>query len=129
MPGVINRPVSIFTTGDVALASGVETVVLTTPGVNTDGPGQTVRLLGSLQLSTGVGATATTLRWRRGSLTGTLVGEANAITTAASSTFTLAHAVDDAPGEVASQVYVLTAQVTGGTGTCLAGEALVIVAS
>lgn len=127
MPAPGTRSLSVFFTADVTLTLATEVVILTLPGVTTDGPGQTVRLYGVVQVTTGVGATTVTLRWRRTSLTGTLVGEANAITTAASTTFAFAHAVDDTPGEVASLPYVLTGTAAGVAGTAIQGEGLALV--
>ena len=129
MPGPISKPASTYVSSDTALTAATEAVVATIPGVNTEGASQTVRLIGHLKLTTAAGATGTTLRWRRGSLTGTQVGEANSITTAASTTFSLDHCVDDQPGEVASQVYVLTATVAGGNGTCIEAEAFALISS
>jgi hypothetical protein len=129
MPGPISRPASQFFTGDVTLTAATEVVVLTIPGINTENISQTVRLLSSIQVTTIAGATTLTLRWRRASLTGTLVGEANAITSVASSTNTYTHAVDDNPGEVASLPYVLTATQAGSNSTAIQGEAIAIVSS
>ncbi len=129
MPGPISRPVSTFFTADVTLTLATEVVIMTLPGVNTENPSQTVRVFGSVQVTTGVGATTVTLRVRRSSLTGTLVGEANAITTAASTTFAFPFAVDDTPGEVASLPYVVTGVAAGVAGTAIQGEAMAIVSS
>jgi hypothetical protein len=129
MPGPIERPVSVFFTADVTLTLATEVVVMTTPGVNTAGVSQTCRIIGSVQVTTGVGATTVTLRCRRASLTGTLVGEANAITTAASTTFAFPFSFDDNPGEVASLPYVITATAAGVAGTAIQGETMVITSS
>ena len=129
MPGPIGRPVSTFFTADVTLTLATEVVIMTLPGINTENISQTIRIFGSVQITTGVGATTVTLRVRRTSLTGTLVGEGNAITTAASTTFALPFAVDDNPGEVASQVYVVTGTAAGVAGTAIMGEAMGIVSS
>ena len=127
MPGQIARPVSVFFTADVTLTLATEVVILTLPGINTENSGQTVRLNANVQITTGVGATTVTLRWRRQSLTGTLVGESNAITTAASTTFAFPYGVDDTPGEVASLPYVLTGTAAGVAGTAIQGEAFALV--
>lgn len=129
MPGALSRPVSVFFTADVTLTLATEVVVLTLPGISTDGAGQTIRLTSTLQVTTVAAATTVTLRWRRSSLTGTLVGEAPAITTAASTLFAIPFAVDDNPGEVASLAYVLTATAAGAAATATMGEALAIISS
>ena len=129
MPGPIGRPVSVFFTADVTLTLATEVVVMTLPGVNTENISQTVRVFGNVQITTGAGATTVTLRVRRSSLTGTLVGEGNAITTAASTTFAFPFGVDDNPGEVASLPYVITATAAGVAGTAIQGEAMAIVSS
>lgn len=127
MPAAGTRTVSVSTTTDVALTAATEAVVMTLPGISTDGPGQIVSITASLSLTTAAGATTTTLRVRRSSLTGTLVGEANATTTAATTTFAFPISFDDSPGEVASQPYVITATVAGGNGTFNAGSAIALV--
>lgn len=111
------RVQSAQVTSDVVLTLATELVVATIPGVTTDGVAQVVRLLGYMVVTTGVGATTVTLRWRRTGLTGTLVGEANAITSAASTVFSWPHEAEDTPGEVASLAYVLTATAAGVAGT------------
>ena len=129
MPAPGLRKVSVSTTVDVALTAATEAVILTLPGLSTEGPSQIISIFGSFSLTTAAGATATTLRVRRNNLTGTLVGEANAPSTAATSTFALPFSVDDSPGEVASQAYVVTATVTGGNGTSNAGQAVAVISS
>src|SRR5438128_1723853 len=115
------RTYSVSVTADVALTSAVEATVLTLPGVNTDNVSQIVSLIGTVSILTAAGATSCTLRWRRSGLTGTLVGEANLITMAATTSFLPPLSFDDTPGEVASLPYVLTATMAGGNGTMQAG--------
>ena len=129
MPGPINRPVSIFFTADVTLTLATEVIVLTLPGISTESGGQVVRLIATIQVTTVAAATTGTMRWRRSSLTGTLVGEANAFTVVASTTTPFSHAVDDAPGEVASLAYVLTYTAAGSAATAIQGEAIAITSS
>lgn len=119
MPTSFQRIVSVVATGDVALPLATETVVATLPGVSPGDAGATIHLEGTAQVTTGVGATTVTPRIRRVGLAGALVGEANAITTPASSTLQIIHEEDDAPGDVASLVYVLTLTAAGVAGTCL----------
>lgn len=114
-------------TGDVALTAATEAVVATIPGISTDGPAQTIRLIGFIQMTGQAGTTTLTLRFRRSSLTGTLVGEANAITAAGAVTGAFPHETEDNPGDVASLSYVLTATVAGGNGTAIMGYALALI--
>ena len=129
MPGPIGRPASVFFTADVTLTLATEVVVMTLPGINTENVSQTIRIFGSMQITTVASATTLTIRVRRSSLTGTLVGEGNAITTAASTTFAFPFGVDDNPGEVASLPYVVTATAAGAAATAIQGEAMAIVSS
>lgn len=129
MAGSTLRIFNSFTAADVALTAATEAVVVTVPGISTDGPGQRVRLLGFITLLTAAGATTVTLRWRQTGLTGTLVGEANTITVAATTSYEWPHNVEDTPGEVASLPYVLTATVAGGNATAQMMMATALVAS
>lgn len=123
MPGQSNW-VSVVTSTDVPeSAANTETVVATTPGVIMPGPGYTIHLKGLVTYTAGTTATGVTVRIRRNSLTGTIVGEPNAETgdiVAAKST-TLQAFGDDTPGEAAGMTYVLTVQ---GAGEGAAGTAL-----
>lgn len=119
MPTAIQRVYTVVNAGDVTLTLATEIVVATLVGVTLADPTLNILLEGVAQVTTGVGATTVTPRIRRTSLTGTLVGEANAITTAASSTIQIAHTEEDAPGDVASLVYVLTLTAAGAAGTSL----------
>ncbi len=121
-------PSSVDFSTNVTVTTTTETIVAQIDNVTTPRAGCKVRLFGNLQLTTGADTTAVTVRWRRGTaITDTLVGEANAqqVVAAAGSTEELTHAVEDEPGEVAKQSYVLTVQQTAATanGTALAGEA------
>lgn len=101
---------------DTTLVTTTEAVICTLPGVSTDRPGQTVRLTGMAKITNGTGTTALNLRIRRDSLTGTEVSESNVVqieTAAASTEDHGINADDPISGEVAGQVYVLTAQQTG----------------
>jgi len=104
---------------DVPLVTTAETVVATLTGVSTPGPGYSVRLHGEAKVTTGTTTTAITLRVRRGSaITDPLVDEATAVQLEAAIGSTEDHdimAQDDAPGELASQTYVLTVQQTAAT--------------
>lgn len=120
MAGRYNVDVS----GDTTLVTTAETVVASLPGVSMARPGESVRLHGQAKITTGAAVTALTLRVRRDSLTGALVGEADPTQLEAAAGSTEDHdiVVTDSPsGELAGATYVLTAQQTGGAAnaTCL----------
>lgn len=101
---------------NVTIVTTAETVVCTLAGVSAQGPQCSVQLRGWAQVTLAANSTGVTLRVRRGtSVSGTLVGEANAVTSGitASTNFAGDVEVTDAPGEVAGQSYVLTVEVTG----------------
>lgn len=113
-------------TTDVNLPNATETVVATLEGVSTPAPDARVRLDGWVQLTSGAAATAFTVRIRRGTTaSGTLIGEANAeqLFVAAASSEERSISVQDTPGDVASQSYVLTVEVTGGAAAATALQA------
>lgn len=113
----INRT-SVLVTTDVNPVTTAETIIATIAGVTTPRPGCKVVLFGSTQITIGTNATALTFRWRRGAaITDPLVGEANVvqIDTAAGSSEDHVHSVEDTPGEIAGQTYVLTVQQTAAT--------------
>ncbi len=109
------RVSSAFVIADTTLITTAETVAVTLAGISTQDIAAPVVLDGWLQVTLGTGTTAVTLRVRQVSLTGALVGEANAeqIFTAAASTESHAIQVTDRPGEVAGLTYVLTIAQTG----------------
>lgn len=117
---------STAVTTNVTLTTTTETVIATLAGVATPSRDAIVRLKGWLQLTLGTLTTDVTLRIRRGTaITDTLVGEANAIAvpSAAGTIAEFNIAVQDTPGEVAGQSYVLTAEQTGATGNGTALQA------
>ena len=106
------RTFSNYNTVDTTLVTTAETVVATLPGVSTNQAGQTVALRGQAIVTTGGSTTGMTLRIRRDSLTGTLVGETDpdAVFAAAGSTETHdLYAEDTGAGEFSGRTYVLTA--------------------
>lgn len=112
-----------FETADDTLTTTTETVVCTVSGVTT-GRRQDIRLRGWAQLTTGTNTTAVTARIRRGTtITGTLIGEANAITIGAAAGSTEEFACDavDPAVDMSSGSYVLTLQQADATanGSCL----------
>lgn len=114
---------SSFETTNDTLTTTTETVVCTVTGVTT-GRRQDVRLRGWAQLTTGTNTTAVTPRIRRGAdATGTLIGEANAVTIGAAAGGTESFAIEatDPAVDTSGATYVLTLQQAGATanGTAL----------
>src|SRR5579859_7563589 len=98
------------------LTTTSETIVLSLPAISTNGPGDTVSIQGKFDITFGTGATGVIVRVRRGStVSGTLIGDANTISATAANTNDLPFAVEDTPGEVAGQVYVVTVQQVAAT--------------
>jgi hypothetical protein len=106
------------TVADTTLVTTAETVVATIAGVSVPRAGMQVELKGHLSITTGTATTGVTLRFRRDSLTGALVGEAEPDTIAAAvgSTEPYDYQVMDSPGEIQGATYVLTAQQVAATG-------------
>lgn len=101
---------------DVTVTTTTETVALTLPSISTPGAGSQVTIDGALTMTYGTGATAVTVRVRRGTgITGTVVGEGNPLTVSAGNTSEQTFSVVDTPGEVAGQAYVVTVQQTAAT--------------
>jgi hypothetical protein len=116
MPDALTRGVTAQT---VALVTTGETVVATLPIPSTGPNLSNVSLSGMVALLTGANTTGVTLRIRRASLTGPLVGVANPdliSAPAAAGNETHSIEVQDQLGDTAGQVYVLTAQQVGATG-------------
>lgn len=108
----------VASSGDVACPLATETVVATLNGISTEDQSTRIDLHGFVQFLAGVGATTATLRIRRGvDATGALVGEGNPINTPASVATNLDIDVQDVPGAVAGQSYVLTCTAAGVAGT------------
>jgi hypothetical protein len=123
------RQFSSYASADTALVTTAETVIATLAGVSTNQPGQTVALRGEAQITTGANTTAVTLRVRRDSLTGALVGEANAAQVSAAAGSTEDHSVyveEVAPGEFSGRTYVLTAQQTAASANGAAVQASLV---
>lgn len=117
---------SAAATSSVTITTTTETVLATLPGINTY-IGGAVRVECITSITAGTGTTAITVRLRRGTgITGTLVGNANAITVTAGNTVDIIQAGEDTPGEAASLQYVCTAQQTAASanGTALQTELL-----
>lgn len=100
-------------TFNTAIVTGTETSLVTSAPISTQGA-RTITLHGSVIVTPGQGATAVTVRIRRGSGTGGAnVITPTAITPTAGGTAGYTFDVDDFPGEVAGQQYTITVQQTG----------------
>lgn len=117
MPPPFQRTLSVTQLGDVAGTLATEVVACTLSGISPADANAAVRLHGSAHILTGGAATTITPRIRRTSLTGALVGEADAINVVAANIVIVTVDVDDVPGDVASMVYVLTITCAGAAGT------------
>jgi hypothetical protein len=93
-----------------------ETLVAQVKEINTSGLQRNVAMLGIVNITVGTGGTSITLRVRRESVSGYVVGVATSHTVAAGSTYSLAIQAIDQPGEISRAVYVLTVTVAGATG-------------
>lgn len=97
-------------------AAVTETVIATLTGVTAEFAQQVVQFIGMINVSTGAGNTAVTVRVRRDSLAGALVDTADVHvgdrTASALSVFTLGKV--DSGREPAGATYVVTVQGTGG---------------
>lgn len=103
---------------DVPVVTTNETVIATLSGVNTPRR-EDVRVSGWLQFTTGVAATAVTLRIRRGTtVADPLVGEANPVQLSAAAGSTEEHDIEvtDPGVDLAGASYALTIQQTAATG-------------
>ena len=103
-----------------SLPTTVETVVasIVVPIVTPQAP--TVSIEANMNILVGTAGTGLTLRIRRDSLTGAVVGNAQSYTLAAGATQNVSVCADDNPGEESTRTYVVTvAQVAAtGSGTC-----------
>lgn len=109
--------VSISSTTETALVANEEKVILTTPPIATQSEGGVIIFDGSLSCAVGVGATSFHIRIRRTSLLGVAIVDYQGVTVVASTQVSFPFNAQDAPGEVAGQIYVVTATVAGGAGT------------
>lgn len=117
MPGKTHHYETSTLTNAAESANNTETVVATLTNVSVEYPGQTIKLFGRLDFTTGTGTTASALRIRRGGLGGTLVSGAQALSqaVAASKVCQADVSADDVPGDLQGGTYVLTQQGTGDT--------------
>lgn len=117
MPGPTAWPqqFQVINTGAQTITTTSETVVATLAGVNSRSQGAQVSLFGACCFAVAAATTATTIRLRIGSLTGTLLGAAQPIGSVAGQVTAAdgaVAAVDTPAGEYAGQTYVLTVQAT-----------------
>ncbi len=105
------RRYSTYTQTDTPIVTVAETVVATVTGVSTDPYNTVVALRGEFTITTGATTTGLTVRVRRDSLTGAVVGEAETqqLETAAGSTEDHDFYVEDPiTAEFIGRTYVLT---------------------
>lgn len=123
-----SRVFSVALSGTPTLTTTTETVVMTMPGVSTNGPGDQAFVSGSMAVTAGAAATGITVRVRRGTgITGTVIGTAEIDSVTAATTEPFPFDAFDTPGDVANQQYVVTAQQVAatGNGTVIYGAAQV----
>lgn len=118
MPNPFPYPLVPSTTIVGSPAAAAETTIgqVVVPG----GAGPTTRalLIAFAAFTVGATGTAVRLRLRNGSLTGAVVGDTGAMTGGVAAAGLVSYGLlgFDTPGDVASLLYVLTLQVTGGSG-------------
>lgn len=104
-------------TADNATADGVEEVVATLAGVAPRTADERIRLVGTVFATGAVGTTAATLRIRRDSLAGAVVGEAAVTALAGAVTGNATVQAEDTGRGEGSFTYVLTASIAGAAAT------------
>ena len=115
--------VSSQATGATSLPTTVETVVgsIVVPIVTPQAP--TVSIEANINVTIGTAGTGVTMRIRRDSLTGSLVGNAQTYTLAAGSSQTMSICADDVPGEESTRTYVVTVAQVAATGSGTSNQA------
>lgn len=107
-----------FVSGNVITAVSTEGIICTSRPVSSGYAGSSFGVLFAGIFTAGAGTTAVTFRIREGSLTGTLIYTATGLSIAAAQVVAVTFAtIDNIAGEVAGQLWVLTAQQIGGTGS------------
>lgn len=94
-------------------ANTAETVIATSPPISGGRSGLAVTIDATAAIVVGTGGTGVTYRVRRTGLTGAQVGDAFSVAAAAGAVAPLGRYWIDTPGDIASQVYVLTATQNG----------------
>jgi hypothetical protein len=108
------------TSGLTNPGAAAETVVYTTPAIQSGVAGSPVGITGTVNLSPGTSATQAIIRVRQGGLAGTLVGGSPVHTVAAGAAQSISFGVTDTSGwteQAGGGVYVVTVQMTGGAAT------------
>lgn len=105
-----------FVAANVATPNATEGVICTSRAVSSGYAGSSFGVLFSGIFTAGASTTSVRFQIRRGSLTGTSIYDSGLLTIAAAQLFAIClPTVDNLAGEVASQVWVLTATQTAGT--------------
>lgn len=112
--------------GPVTLTLNTETVIATSASLSVNNPGgQGLNVNGFVEITPGASATAFTIRVRRGSISGAVIGTTtNGATTAYAESIPYSFNDSTLSGNV---VYVLTAQQTAATGNGSCGPASITV--
>lgn len=106
-----------YVTADTALVTTAETVAATVSGISTEDQSTRVAIRASVAAVLGTAGTGVFVRIRRGvDATGAVVGEAVFQVGAATQQIETPIEVQDVPGAVAGQSYVVTVQQNAATG-------------
>lgn len=114
----LGAPKELFAQGpaNATVPTTTETVVATLSGVDTASASGLVQLQGEVNITTGAGTTGVVVRIRRGTTTaGVQVGASVTDDVSAGVGSSPTIQVEDAPGPVAGQSYVLTVQQNSAT--------------
>jgi hypothetical protein len=117
MPASIPRVYSNLVAAGGGLTGTTEGVIATSPAVSTQGAGAKVRLLFSGTIVPGSTQTSVTFKVERGTVAGgTQVGTSQVPVVASGNQIGFSVYVEDIPGDVDGQQYVLTGTQAGGAG-------------
>lgn len=115
---MVNRIYSQTALNQTSIPNTTEAIAQVSPPLSVTTDGDSVEVSGTINITTGTGTTAITIRCRRGTgLTGAIVGVAEVHPQAASTQDVIAFDFQDFPGAVAGLTYSITMQQTAGTGT------------
>ncbi len=109
------------------ITAATETVVVTGPTLTTPKDVWTNVIQWYISIALGTLATTLTIRVRKNSLTGAVVGNPQAITTTASTTIQQFGMAIDTGSFTASALYVVTVQQIAGSGNATVNEAVILV--
>lgn len=117
MPTPFPQIATATNTGTQAITTTTETVISTLSNVNSRGANFPVNLTGNAVFAVAAATTATVLRIRLGTVTGTIVGSQQTVSGGVAGDITFADgsvfAQYTPSGEMAGQTFVLTIQATG----------------